>query len=88
MSKINQYNEKGQRHGLWKFYWSNGQLTHIGTYVNGKPYGLWEFYYFNGQLFCKGTYVYGKPYGLWKYYNQDGTIEKQVFYSKHLYEQD
>ena len=89
MSKINQRNKDGQRHGLWECYHDNDQLLYKGTYENGKEHGLWEYYYFNGgQLYWKGTYVNGKEHGLWKYYNEDGTIKKQIFYSKHLYEQD
>ena len=87
MSKINQYNEKCQRHGLWEYHWDNDQLMIKGTYVNGKFHGLWEHYYLNGQLICKGTYANGKHHGLWKHYYRDGTIKKQIFYSKY-YEQD
>jgi hypothetical protein len=25
---------------------------------------------------------------MWEHYHKDGTIMKQIFYSKHLYEQD
>ena len=87
MSKINQFNEKGERHGLWKDYHSNGQIQYKITYANGKRHGLWEYYYLSGQLLEKGTYVNGKPHGMWKHYNRDSKIEKQVFYSKY-YEQD
>ena len=64
MNKINQYNEKGQPHDLWEYYYTNGQLWEKGTYINGKERGMWE------------------------HYHKDGTIMKQIFYSKHLYEQD
>jgi antitoxin component YwqK of YwqJK toxin-antitoxin module len=87
MSKINQYNEKGQPHGLWKHYYSQGQLMIKVTYVNGKKHGLWESYYSNNQIMYKGVYVNGKNHGLWEYYHPNGTIDKQVFYSKY-YEQD
>jgi antitoxin component YwqK of YwqJK toxin-antitoxin module len=86
MSKINQYNENGQPHGLWEYYYSNGKLCYKGTYVNGQHHGLWEHYYSNGQLCYKGTCVNGKRYGLWKYYNEDGTIKKQIFLSKYFNE--
>ena len=88
MSKINQYNEKGERHGLWEQYHSNGKLRIKCTYVNGQLHGLWEKYWNNGQLWEKGTYINGKERGMWEHYHKDGTIMKQIFYSKHLYEQD
>ena len=69
----NPLNKDGQPHGLCEEYWDNGSLLYKGTYVN---------------IYYKGTYVNGKEYGLWEYYNKDGTIMKQIFYSKHLYEQD
>ena len=88
MSKINQYSEKGQPCGLWEYYYSNDQLNYKVTYVNGQYHGLLEYYYPNGQLSCKGTYINGKEHDLWEHYHRDGTIEKQIFYSKHLYDQN
>jgi antitoxin component YwqK of YwqJK toxin-antitoxin module len=60
MSKNNQYNEKGQRHGLWKFYFDNGQLWEKGTYVNGKPHGMWKHY--NRDSKIKKQVFYSKYY--------------------------
>ena len=57
---INLYNAKGEKHGLWIDYHSNGQLWYKGHYVNGKKEGYWEWYYFNGQLWWKGHFVRGE----------------------------
>ena len=37
-------NEKGQRHGYWETYYSNGKPHYKGNFINGKlhRYGLWE----------------------------------------------
>ena len=59
------FNNKHQRHGLWEYYYSNGQLHYKGNYTNGKIDGLWEGYYPNGQLHYKNNYINGERYGLW-----------------------
>ena len=60
LNLINLYNEKGQKHGYWEWYWSNGQLLCKGNYVNGKRDGYWGRYYSCGQLMWKGNFVNGK----------------------------
>jgi antitoxin component YwqK of YwqJK toxin-antitoxin module len=56
---INLYNDKGQAHGYWEYYWSNGQLYSKGNYINGEKHGYWEDYYDNGKLKRKGYYDMG-----------------------------
>jgi antitoxin component YwqK of YwqJK toxin-antitoxin module len=43
-----QYNDKGQRHGLWEVYY-DGNLWHKCFYHNGKEVGCEEWYYGNGN---------------------------------------
>jgi antitoxin component YwqK of YwqJK toxin-antitoxin module len=67
---ITPYNENGKAHGYWEYYWSNGNLSHKGNYVDGIRHGLWEVYYDNGNLWSKGNYVDGKKHGYWEeWYN-------------------
>jgi hypothetical protein len=47
MTKINQYNEKGQRHGYWEIYYFDGSLWYKGNYNNGIEIGYWEIYFYN-----------------------------------------
>ena len=54
---ITSYNEKGEKHGYWEYYWSNGQLDSKGNYVNGQRHGYWESYNYNGQLKSKTYYI-------------------------------
>jgi antitoxin component YwqK of YwqJK toxin-antitoxin module len=84
MSEINQLNKDGKRHGLWEICSFNGLFRYKGTYVNGKHHGLWKHYHYNSERWEEGIYVNDKKYGLWEHYNKDGTIKKQVFYSKEL----
>jgi len=77
---INLYNEKGERHGYWEDYHSNGQLSYKGNYVDGKLHGYWEFYYSNGQLSSKKNYVDGKRHGYWEDYCSNGQLSYKCYY--------
>ena len=57
MKDLKPKNSKGQAHGLWEWYYSNGQLCYKGNYINGKEDGLWEGYHSNGQLSYKEYHV-------------------------------
>ena len=35
-------NNKGQLHGIWSDYLSNGTLFRKGHYINGIRYGYWN----------------------------------------------
>ena len=50
-------NEKGELHGCWESYYSNGQLHFKGNYINGKLHGYSESYYSNGKLKSKIYYI-------------------------------
>ena len=77
---INLYNEKGERHGYWESYWSNGQLWYKGNYVNGQRHGYFESYYDNGQLMYKGDYVNGNRHGYWESYYDNGQLYYKGYY--------
>ena len=47
--KKNQRNKDGERDGLWKSYYSNGEVYYKGNYKNGEAHGYWEDYYSNGE---------------------------------------
>jgi hypothetical protein len=36
-------NEKGEAHGQWEVYWSNGELCYIGNYMNGIQCAFWSY---------------------------------------------
>jgi antitoxin component YwqK of YwqJK toxin-antitoxin module len=54
---IRPYNDKGERHGYWEYYYLNGNLWYKGNYVNGNRHGYWEWYHDNGQLDSKIYYI-------------------------------
>jgi len=72
---INLYNERGEKHGYWEFYYHPcGQLFRKGRYVNGNREGCWEEYYRSGQLSRKGNYVNDKRDGYWEDYCFNGQL--------------
>ena len=77
---INLYNDKGEPHGYWEGYYTNGQLSYKGNYVNGKQHGYWESYYDNGQLDYKGNYVNGNRHGYWEEYWSNGQLYSKGYY--------
>jgi len=74
LNLINLYNEKGERHGYWEWYYSCGQLSSKGKYVNGKQDGYWEEYHSNGQLWRKDNFVNGNRDGYWEVYYPCGEL--------------
>ena len=53
---MNQYNEKGQQHGLWQRYYFNNKIAYKCYYNNGKIYGYYENYY-DGKLNYKEYHI-------------------------------
>lgn len=80
MTEINQYNEKGERHGYWEVYYGKGKLHYKGNYHNGKAHGYWENYHTNGNLWFKGDYNNGNPIGYWEWH-VNGELYQQIFYT-------
>jgi antitoxin component YwqK of YwqJK toxin-antitoxin module len=74
------YNDKGEQHGYWEDYYSNGKLWYKGNYVNGKQHGYWESYYDNGNLAYKGNYIDGKRHGYWEWYYDNGELREINYY--------
>jgi hypothetical protein len=45
-----EYNDKGERDGLFNFYYPNGKLMLTGKYWEGLMIGDWQWYYSNDSL--------------------------------------
>lgn len=69
--EINQFNSKGERHGVWKKYYDNGNIRYTGTFQNGKEVGEFRFYSENNSKFP--TIV--------RQFDSDG-LSKVFFYSE------
>jgi antitoxin component YwqK of YwqJK toxin-antitoxin module len=50
---MNKYNDKGQRHGYWEYYYDNGSLAYQVKFLNGQLSGYLEWLYPDGSLRAK-----------------------------------
>jgi antitoxin component YwqK of YwqJK toxin-antitoxin module len=80
LNLINLYNAKGEKHGYWEDYYSNGNLYYKGTYVDGYRHGYWEYYWGNGNLSDKGNYVDGNRHGYWEVYYDNNNLASKGTY--------
>lgn len=68
------YNEKGEKHGLYEDYYDNRCYVKK-EYKNGKEHGPYEAYHANWKIKYKGEYRDGEVYGIsFSYYN-NGQVE-------------
>ena len=59
-----------------KWFYDNGKLKTVGSYINGKSAGEWRAYHENEQLEKIGQYdENGKRTGEWKTYYNNGKLE-------------
>ncbi|MGB0167062.1 MAG: toxin-antitoxin system YwqK family antitoxin, partial [Luteibaculum sp.] len=65
-------NELGQKIGLWKYYWPNGNLESTGYYKAGRKDGSWKYYFESGELEQEGFWKNDKPDKEWIWYFKDG----------------
>ena len=54
---MNQFNDKGQKHGYWEEYFLGGNLSKKGNYINDEYIGHWEWYDSDGNLYEKEFYL-------------------------------
>jgi len=43
-SKLNQMDNDGLRHGIWKKYYSNDRVRYVGTFDHGKETGVFKYF--------------------------------------------
>ena len=59
------------RNGLYKSFYSSGQLRYEGKYVDDNPNGEHSWYWDNGKLQKQGKCVMGRKNGDWKKYDSN-----------------
>jgi antitoxin component YwqK of YwqJK toxin-antitoxin module len=72
-TKTNQY-RNGKKDGLWKTFYSNGQLKAEGNYKIGLKEGLHKEWSKNGILLSEAFYANGKGNGLTKWFHEKGHL--------------
>lgn len=71
--EISQYDERGNKQGLWEMY-SDSMLIARGSYVDNQEDGLWLFWYKNGQKKKEGNFEKGQRTGIWVEWYNDGDL--------------
>lgn len=78
---MNEYNDKGERHGYWEYYSPTGQLYFKGNYKDDIWDGYCEVYYeTNGNICYKGNFIKDEPKGYMEWFTYKGELESKFFY--------
>ena len=80
--------ENGKRQGLWKEYYSTGELKSEGHYINSNFDGVWKFYFQDQKLELEGSYKDGKKDDVWHWYYPDGEIFQEENWHQGLLDGD
>ena len=73
---------KGKPHGLALFYFENGKLKEMGTFVNNRWVGNYQKFYETGQVQHNFNFdKSGKRIGLQRYYHSNGVLALLGLYS-------
>ncbi len=70
--------ENGERHGMWKSYYPNGNVWSKTGFINGKSEGETITFYPNGQIRYTGFYSEGEKDGEWQWYDSTGVVMKNA----------
>ena len=69
------------RNGLWKSYYTDGNLLFEGKFIDDNPNGEHIWYWDNGKIKQRGKYVMGRKNGDWKKYDVNGVLIIIISYS-------
>ena len=58
--------KKGLRDGIWRGYYTNGELFYTGRYKLGRYHGEWRYFFKGGEFLQAGKYERGMRVGVWK----------------------
>lgn len=66
--------------GIYKYYYSTGQLEIERYYKNGFADSVYKSYYINGKLKISGNFVLNDRHGVWKTYSENGKVTNEDNY--------
>jgi antitoxin component YwqK of YwqJK toxin-antitoxin module len=66
----------GIREGIWRMYYSPGNLESMGAFRAGERIGLWEYWYHGGRRRMLGEWSQGERIGLWVVWNNGGEVNE------------
>lgn len=67
-------------HGLWRYWWPNGNRQHQGYYKDGQKQGKFTQWADSGQKITEGKYERDRKQGTWKRWNRQGKIQEKIQY--------
>ena len=73
--------EKNKNVGSWKYFYDDGRLESVGSFIDDKPHGNWIWYYKSGKVKSEGNYLSGKAEGRWVKYDERGNMNLMIYYS-------
>ena len=78
-AKINQFNSKGERIGVWKKKYNNGRIRYVGQFENGKEVGTFRYYSAKSSKFpiVIKTFIRGTNLAKVKFYTEEGVMESK-----------
>jgi antitoxin component YwqK of YwqJK toxin-antitoxin module len=88
---INRYDNNGQKHGMWKFFYADGKIMSEGNYKHGKENGYFKEYDKDGNLISTAKYADGTKLedvaelvklDVRKDYYSDGKVKIAASYNK------
>jgi antitoxin component YwqK of YwqJK toxin-antitoxin module len=71
-----QKNSKGQREGIWEWFYGNGTIKLRTLYKDGKVDGIKEWFYPNGNIHWRIPYKGDEKDGIETFYDEQGNITK------------
>ena len=74
-------NDGGEKHGLERWWYENGQLRWERTFENGEKHGLQRYWDENGKLDFETHYENGKQNGLYRSWRENGQLWYEYCYS-------
>lgn len=76
---INQFDDKGNRHGKWMKHYENGSIRYQGEFIHGKEIGVFKFYTEDNAKTPDFTKEYSSKTDVIKvsYFYPDGKLKSQ-----------
>ena len=74
--------KRGKKTAETGYYIPEGTLEYVGSERDGRIHGDFVSYYRNGEVSIKGKLNNGRYIGEWKYFDDDGSLNKTLYYNK------
>ena len=81
------YGDEGNREGQQSYYYDNGQLMRLGTWVDGYADGLVAEYYDSGNLRSESQWKMGRVDGIMKEYYNSGSLSARRVFNNGVYDE-